>query len=62
MGRTAYPNGALRPFPLPGPARRYRQTEVILMSESIALVVFALAFIGFWLVAMTSALSGLRED
>ena len=37
-------------------------TEVILMSESIALLVFTLAFISFWLVAMTSALSGLRED
>lgn len=32
------------------------------MSESIALLVLTVAFIAFWLIAMTDAMSGLRED
>jgi len=32
------------------------------MSESVALLLFTLAFIAFWLIAMTDGLSGLRDD
>lgn len=32
------------------------------MFESFAILVFALAFIASWLVAMASAMSGLREE